>query len=259
MAVQRVNGLMRPDDPDPVLISEATDPKCRFVLLGDHAGNRVPQALAGLGLNAEALTAHIALDIGVERLGVGLADRLGAGFVRQAYSRLVIDCNRTPGAADSIAWISDGREIPGNADLSSADRDERRAAIFDPYHRAIEECLAAMIAREVAPIVVSLHSFTPVMSGESRPWDIGVLHDGANDAFALAVLDTLRDGSGLSIGDNEPYRMDRTDHTVPHHAFGRGLPYVEIEVRQDVLDSRMDAIVDTLVHAFERAAAQPGA
>lgn len=254
--MQRVNGLMRPDDPEPVLFSEASDEKCRFLLIGDHAGNRVPQALADLGLDAEALTAHIALDIGVAELGAILADRLGATFIRQAYSRLVIDCNRSPDAADSIACVSDGRPIPGNVGISPADRDERRAAIFDPYHAAIDRCLATMLAREVAPIVVSLHSFTPVMNGLRRPWEIGVLHDGANDGFALAVLAALRRDSTFSVGDNEPYRMDGTDYTVPHHAFRRRLPYVEIEVRQDMLATRMDEMAATVAAALRAAAAE---
>ena len=37
------------------------------------------------------------------------------------------------------------------------------------------------------------------------------------------------------IGDNEPYRMDGTDYTVPRHAIANGLDYLELEVRQDLI------------------------
>jgi predicted N-formylglutamate amidohydrolase len=50
------------------------------------------------------------------------------------------------------------------------------------------------------------------------------------------VLDELRREPALLIGDNEPYFVsDDTDYTVPHHGEARGLPHVEIEIRQDLI------------------------
>lgn len=255
MAVQGANDLIRPDDPDPVITYGPSNENCVFLLIGDHAGNRIPQGLGALGLSTEDLNRHIALDIGVERLGIVMADRLGAAFVRQVYSRLVIDCNRMPGSADSIAAISDGCAIPANQGLSRAHEQARREAIFDPYHASIRDRLAAMRARAIMPILVSLHSFTPVMNGLRRAWDIGVLHDGANDRFAREVLAAIDSDGMITVGDNEPYRMDATDYTVPHHAFAADLPYVELEVRQDWLADRADTVAGILVAALRRASA----
>jgi predicted N-formylglutamate amidohydrolase len=144
----------------------------------------------------------------------------------------VVDCNRVPGAVDAVAAISDGTAIPGNFD--EADRALRYSAVFDPYHEAIGELLAARDAAGTATAVVSLHSFTPSFGGIARPWPIGVLHDRGDTRFAQAVLDQLRENSAGPIGDNAPYRMDGTDYTVPRHAYP-GRPYVELEVRQDLL------------------------
>jgi len=83
--------------------------------------------------------------------------------------------------------------------------------------------------------LIALHSFTPVMGGARRPWHVGVLHSDGNTGFAQALLRVLRRQADLEVGDNEPYRMDSTDYTVPHHAFPAGLPYVELEVRQDLI------------------------
>ena len=203
-----------------------------MLLVGDHAGRVIPRRLNGLGLPPGALDGHIAWDVGAAGLGDNLAARLGATFVRQIYSRLVIDCNRDPGRPDSVPEISDHVIVPGNADLDGADRAARIREIFEPYHG----CIAAELdGRPGRAVMVSVHSFTPVLSGEARPWRFGVLHLGASP-FSAAMLARLRSVFGEDlVGDNQPYRMDGTDFTVPHHAVARGLDYLELEVRQDLI------------------------
>lgn len=207
-----------------------------FLLIGDHAGELVPLKLNALGLPPEAFLRHIALDIGVAGLGERVAGLLGAEFLRQRYSRLVIDCNRSPDAEDAIPQVSDGVEIPGNAALTDEAREARIASIFRPYHAAISAALDRRTAAGLGTVLVSLHSFTPVMSGVRRPWRMGVLHQD-DSRFSAAMLDLLRGELGDEAGDNEPYRMDQIDHTVPFHRAGREIDYLEIEVRQDLLES----------------------
>lgn len=226
-------------------------------MLGDHAGNGIPERLNRLGLAEAELARHIALDIGVSALGARLAAMLDAPFVEQRYSRLVIDCNRALRSDGSIAVESDGTWVPGNDGLSEEDRLTRNQAIFDPYHRAIGECLAARDASGDETILLSLHSFTPAMAGVSRPWQVGVLHGGGEASFALAFLAALQAEPGLVVGDNEPYRMDDTDYTVPFHAFAALRPYLEIEVRQDELATAegVERMCDILGKALTKAAA----
>ena len=203
--------------------------------MGDHAGRGIPTRLERLGLPAGALELHIACDIGVAALGALLADELGATFIAQRCSRLVIDCNRDPARPDAIAEISDGVAVPGNIGLSVADRAARVDEIFAPYHARIAEEIAARRAAGQATILLALHSFTPVMAGAARPWRFGVLHMGGS-RFSDAMLGALRVvlGSDL-VGDNQPYRMDGTDYTAPRHAIAAGLDYLELEVRQDLI------------------------
>ncbi len=204
-----------------------------FLLLGDHAGRAIPRKLRRLGLPTAELDRHIAWDIGVAGLGAALAEKLDACFIAQRYSRLVIDPNRDPARADSICERSDGAIVPGNLDLAAADRQARIGEIFAPYHARIA---AELDARGQAPtVVVALHSFTPEMAGFRRPWRYGVLHLGASPLSA-AMLECLRARlPSEEVGDNQPYRMDEVDYTVPRHAIGRGLDYLELEVRQDLL------------------------
>jgi predicted N-formylglutamate amidohydrolase len=229
--------LLAADDPPPVSIFNEAGAS-PFLLIGDHAGNVIPSALGTLGLPEEERVRHIAWDIGIAGLGRALASMLDAPFISQTYSRLVIDCNRAPDAADAIPAISDRTAIPANADLSAAERARRVAAIHAPYQAAIAAELARRDEAGRATTVIALHSFTPAMGGIARPWEIGVLHSDGDNRFALAVLAQLRGRAGLTVGDNEPYAMDQIDYTIPRHAFAARRPYVEIEIRQDLLAER---------------------
>jgi predicted N-formylglutamate amidohydrolase len=203
-----------------------------LVLLGDHAGRRIPAQLGDMGLGAADLERHIAWDVGVAGLGARLSERLDAMFIRQTYSRLVIDCNRGLGSDGSIPDVSDGTPIVGNAALGAAERAAREGEIFTPYHAAIGAELDRRAGRSA--VVVSLHSFTPSLAGAVRPWRFGVLHRG-DSAFSAAVLRGLTEASGNEVGDNLPYAMDGTDFTIPNHADPPGLDYLELEVRQDLI------------------------
>lgn len=229
--------LLGKDDPPAVTV---TNPQGRspFLLVGDHAGNAIPKTLETLGISDEDRARHIGWDIGTAALGDRLAVALDAVFVRQTYSRLVIDCNRDPAAADAIPEVSDGIIIPGNQGLVDVERKARVREIHEAYQQAIAAEIDRRSAAGMATVLVSLHSFTPVFGGAARPWNIGILHDGANDGFALDLLKWLRGQDGLVVGENEPYKMDGTDHTVPRHAFP-SLPYIEIEVSQaELSDAR---------------------
>ena len=195
----------------------------------------MPARLTKLGISVGERRRHIAWDKGVAGLGVVLAQALGATFIRQRYSRLVIDCNRDPARPDAIPQVSDGVHIPGNADLTPRQRRMRLEEIAAPYHARIAEELDARARRGVPTTLVSLHSFTPRMNGFARPWRFGVLH-AEDSAFSRAVLARLRAEVGADlVGDNEPYRMDEVDFTIPHHCRPRGLDYLELEVRQDLV------------------------
>jgi len=233
--------LLGPKDPQAVIVLNA-GAASPFLLLGDHAGRAIPASLGDMGLAPGALDRHIAWDIGVAGLGERLAFSLDATFVRQTYSRLVIDCNRRPGAVDSIPAVSDGVAIPANQDLPDSERARRGAEVFQPYHDRISSLLDARGRLGQPTLLVALHSFTPVWQGARRPWRYGVLHRG-DSALSRHVLAGLRQEMGGEAGDNQPYAMDEKDATIPMHADPRRLDYLELEVRQDLIadDAGRDA------------------
>jgi predicted N-formylglutamate amidohydrolase len=229
-----LTALLSSDEPAPVVIDHAQGSSDLF-LTCDHAGRRMPVKLGQLGVSDAEMERHIAYDIGARAVAVALADALDATLIRQVYSRLVIDCNREPSVPSSIPEISEVTAIPGNVGLTQAQRDARRAEIFQPYHDAIAAALDARAARGQPTALVAVHSFTPVYKGESRPWQAGLLYN--RDArLSLLLKQMLEAEGGLVIGDNQPYFVsDLTDYTIPVHAERRGLPYLELEIRQDLI------------------------
>jgi len=226
--------LLEPDEPQPVTIENDTGGSV-FFLTCDHAGRAFPRRLGSLGLPEPETLRHIAWDIGIGAVGRHLSGLLDAAVVLQTYSRLVVDCNRDPNVPSSIPEVSESTEIPGNVGLDAAQRALRVDAIFRPYHDAILAALDRRAAAERASVLIALHSFTPVFKGISRPWHIAVLFN-RDPRLAHALAELLRAEGGLVVGENEPYRVtDLTDYTVPVHGERRGLPHVEIEIRQDLI------------------------
>jgi predicted N-formylglutamate amidohydrolase len=226
--------LLAEGDPAPVRVLRP-EGRAAFLLAGDHAGRAIPRRLGTLGLPDSERARHIAWDIGIAGVTERLSEALDATAVLQAYSRLVIDCNRQPGLDSSIPTVSEVTAIPGNEGLSEEERDARRREIFAPYHDRIAGLIAARRAGGRRIVVVAMHSFTPVFKGAARQVEIGILYN-RDTRLAHTLLDLLRRDGDLAVGDNQPYAVgDLTDYTVPVHAEPRGLPYVEIEIRQDLI------------------------
>jgi predicted N-formylglutamate amidohydrolase len=230
--------LLESDEPAPVEVVNI-DGEGTAVLVCDHASNRIPQRLGSLGLDAPQLADHIAWDPGAAEVARSLAAELDAPLVLSGYSRLVIDCNRPLGHPGSMAAESAGVPIPGNRGLSPEDRARRVAALYRPYHNAVGGLLDSR--RERPTLLLSIHSFTPVLNGRARPWHVGVSH-GRDPRLAALLLEALAPAGHLRVGDNQPYPIEEAiDYTIPHHGEGRGLPSAMIEIRQDGIRSTADA------------------
>jgi predicted N-formylglutamate amidohydrolase len=226
--------LLEPDEPDPVMMENESGDSV-FFLTCEHAGRAFPRRLGRLGLPEAETLRHIAWDIGIGAVGRELSRLLDAAVILQTYSRLVIDCNRDPNVPSSIPEISENTEIPGNRGLDEAERAARADAIFRPYHNAIAAALDRRAAASRATALVALHSFTPVFKGISRPWHVAVLFN-RDPRLAHNLAELLRAEGDLIVGENEPYQVsDLTDYTIPVHGERRGLPHIEIEIRQDLI------------------------
>lgn len=206
-----------------------------LLLVCDHASRRFPAALGTMGLDPVARRCHLAWDIGAGPLTERLAESLGVTAVLAQYSRLVVDCNRNLMDPSAFLEFGDGVIIQGNRNLRQSDKDRRAGDIYWPYHAAIDAEVQRLTQLGEAPVMFSIHSFTPVLNGVSRPWEIGVLWD-ADRPTAKVVIAGFEQ-AGYYVGDNEPYSGKAPmDFTIDHHAEGAGLRHVGIEIRQDLID-----------------------
>lgn len=226
--------LLADDEPAPVQILAAREGS-PWVIACDHAGNLLPRALGSLGLSADELQRHIAWDIGAGNVARYLAEALGGFLALQSYSRLVIDCNRGLHVPTSIVEKSEYTVVPGNQALSVDERERRANEIFWPYHREIEREFQRRKDCGRSSVFVAIHSFTPRFMGAARAWHAGVLY-GKDARLGRALLPLLRSNAALLVGDNEPYAVsDVSDYSVNEYGERRGNPYVELEIRQDLI------------------------
>ena len=228
--------LLAIDEPPPYAVINP-DGASPYLLLCEHASNRIPRALGDLGLAEADRRRHIAWDIGVSALAQHLSRTLDAPLFMANYSRLVIDCNRPIGAPSAIPEVSETTEIPGNIGLTEPERMQRVDTLFRPFAEAVARRLDRLQEKGRRTLVVGIHSFTPVYFGRQRPWHAGILY-GQATAFGRSLIRGLGADPALTVGDNEPYTIHPDeDYTVPVHADARRLPGALIEVRHDLIDT----------------------
>ena len=203
-----------------------------YVLVCEHASNRLPKLLGTLELPESELQRHIAWDIGAEQVARLLSRLIDAPLVLQRYSRLAYDCNRPPDSAGAMPEISETTHIPGNRNLSSDEKLRRTREIYRPFHATVADLLDRRAAEGTKSMVVTIHSFTPVYKGERRAVELGILHD--RDTRLAEAL--IRSFATVDARFNEPYGpKDGVLHTLNLQAAPRGLPHAMIEIRNDFL------------------------
>ncbi|MFT7594675.1 MAG: putative N-formylglutamate amidohydrolase [Paracoccaceae bacterium] len=206
----------------------------QVVLVCEHASRYIPAALDNLGLDGAAAQSHVAWDIGALELATTLSDMLDAPLVASRISRLVYDCNRPPEAPGAIPAQSERFAIPGNATLSDGQKAARADEVYYPFRALLGQVLDN---HPVPPVLITIHSFTPVFHGKPRAVELGILHD-SDDRMALALLGKAQRKTNLNTALNQPYSAtDGVTHTLRDQAGRRGLANVMIEVRNDLIDT----------------------
>ena len=229
-----------------------------LVIVCEHASNRFPDKYHGLGLDDSVRESHAAWDPGAFQVAKKLSEHFASPLVASTVSRLIYDCNRPPESPTAIVEKSEIYNIPGNTNLSSADREQRVTEIYKPFHNALDSVIDQRIKSGITPAVVTVHSFTPVYNGIPRSVELGLLHDTdsrlANAMYSIAPVSTK-----LNVQLNQPYGpTDGVMHTLQKHALPRGLMNVMIEVKNDLLlkTSDIDSISTALCDLLQRTLVQ---
>ena len=256
MAAARIQGL-------PVVTTENGGAPGPFLIVCEHASNHFPAAFGTLGLAPEARAAHVAWDPGALGLARRLAANLNAPLVAAGISRLIYDLNRSPHSPGAMAARSETYDIPGNASLTPAERQRRTEAVYLPFHAALHAEIARRLAAGMPPVLVTIHSFTPVWFGKRRDVEFGIIHD-ADPTLARAVLAEAKARTGLDCRLNEPYSAaDEVTHTLRLQATPYGLANVMLEVRNDLIAdpeaerAMADGLAPVLAAAFAAISTHP--
>jgi predicted N-formylglutamate amidohydrolase len=205
------------------------------VLVCEHASNAHPAPWGDLGLDPSVWTAHVAWDPGALGVARALSRRMNAALVHAPVSRLIYDCNRAPDMPGAMPARSEVYDIPGNATLSAEDRAGRTSSVYVPFHNGLHALLMRRMARGLRPVIITIHSFTPVYFGKPRAVEFGVIHD-ADTRLALAIHASALRHLGLNSALNEPYSAaDDVTHTLRLHATPYGLPSAMLEIRNDLI------------------------
>jgi predicted N-formylglutamate amidohydrolase len=236
----------------------AGDPASGVIVLCDHASNEIPPEYRALGLPESELSRHIAYDIGAAWMAERLAERLSAPALLTNFSRLLIDPNRGDDDPTLVMRFSDGAIVPGNAKVDESEVERRIRRFFRPYDRAITAAINRSLDGGIRPVILSIHSFTPVWRGYPRPWHAGILwaRDGR---LSRALIAAMRAAGDLVVGDNEPYNGALTGDVIDRHALKNGFSNTLIEIRQDLIAERETASAwgDRLADFLEPLLADP--
>ncbi len=206
-----------------------------LVVICEHASAFIPLEFDHLGLAAFERESHVVWDPGAKALATRLAARLDATLITSKISRLVYDCNRPPDAHDAVPARSEIVDVPGNAGLTAEEKADRAERFYRPFR----ETVASVLDGKTDPILVTVHSFTPIYYGERREVEIGVLHD-TDARLADALLSDFSGFASKIVRRNEPYGpADGVTHTLKEHALPGGHLNIMLEVRNDLLADEM--------------------
>lgn len=203
-----------------------------LVLTCEHASNRLPGE-AALGAGEAMLATHRGYDLGARQLSQILLKRLGGELVASRYSRLYVDLNRHEDDPECIPEQMDDVPLPGNR-LSAAERRRRLEQVHRPYHDAVDQAVRKALAHNRRAFLFSVHSFTPVLHGQPRAMEVGVLFD-RHERVARRLVQNLAT-VGFTVEENQPYSgLDGLIYSAHRHGGTHQIPYLEIEVRNDLL------------------------
>lgn len=174
----------------------------RLVISCEHGGNEVPSRFGALFQgHARLLASHRGWDPGALELAIALAAQTRAPLIASKVTRLLVDLNRSEDNPGLWSTIS--------STLTAVEQRRVLARFYRPYRRKAERHVRQASTRGRV-VHLSVHTFTPVLRGERRRVDIGVLFDPSRP-FESAVAQRLMHACSdafpkLRVRANEPYR-----------------------------------------------------
>lgn len=200
-----------------------------LLLTCEHASERLPSGWRWPDADARLRGTHWAFDLGAAELTLELSEALGCSAVLSSFTRLLADPNRDADDPEVFRAHAEGKPVALNVRLDAEDRHRRLDRYWRRYHDAVDR----VAARNKAPVLFSVHTFTPVYEGTPRAMEVGVLFD-REDALAELLIRELT-AEGFVVASNEPYSgKEGLIYAAERHARAHGKRALELELRQDL-------------------------
>ena len=202
-----------------------------LIVTCEHAGNQVPENYSHIFADVkDVLQSHQGWDPGALEIARFVATECSAPLFSCETTRLLIETNRSLHSHQLYSRYS--------RKLYETDHDFILRQYYYPHRNSVED----VIAKVSKPALhLSIHSFTPVLNGDTRNVDIGILFDpdrkGESD-FCKQLFDGLEQTLPfLVIKFNEPYKGTDDGFTTYLRTKFSDDEYlgIEIEVNQKYL------------------------
>ncbi|SIT80677.1 N-formylglutamate amidohydrolase [Pontibacter indicus] len=141
----------------------------RLLLTCEHGGNQIPAAYAPLFQGQEEiLKTHQGYDIGALEIYHTLRSIADVGFFSET-SRLLVELNRSLHHAKLFSAYTQL--------LPPTEKERLLKKHYKPYREQVEQMVSDFVSAGRSVLHVAVHTFTPVLNGEERQADIGLLYD----------------------------------------------------------------------------------
>ena len=219
-----------------------------LILSCEHGGNQIPLACRHLFSKAtHILKTHRGLDIGALSIAKTLSSKLSVPLLYSETSRLLVDLNR------SLHHPKLFSEFTRDCDRQTREQILRK--YYLPYRQILEQQFLDTIAAGDTVLHLSIHSFTPVLAGQVRHADIGLLYDPARKSeksFCRSLQASLQQSSDYVIRSNYPYRGNADGITtwLRNRLSPKAYIGIEIEINQKLLGKDSKHIGTILVETL---------
>ncbi|QAR32506.1 N-formylglutamate amidohydrolase [Geovibrio thiophilus] len=168
------------------------------IVICEHAVNTVPAEFGYMFRgNEDILRSHRGYDAGAAEAALLLGKLLGITPITGSITRLIIDLNRSPHNRAVFSEFS--------KNLSTTEKQR----LFDEYHTPFRKKVLEAAEKAKRPVLhISVHSFTPVLNGDIRKADIGILYNPARESEKAAAAALARGLKTLpyKVMKNSPYQ-----------------------------------------------------
>lgn len=219
----------------------------RWVFTCEHGGHGVPAEFASLFAGqGTLLRSHRGWDAGSLEVFRVLAASCADAAHPATTTRLLVDLNRSLHHRRVFSEFTAG--------LPQATREDIVARYWRPWRAAVRAQIAGWAQQGHAITHISVHSFTPVLDGQVRNTELGLLYDPsrpAERALCLRWRELLR-ARGWRVRLNYPYRGSADGHTTAlRREFPQGYAGIELELNQALVPDRLAAAAADLVATVE--------